>query len=48
MSGTNASVVQGLSNAKLDALVEIMFLAAAADGEFSSIEQKHFYKASSR
>ena len=42
MSATNASVVQGLSNAKLDALVEMMFLAASADGEFSDVERKHF------
>src|SRR5258706_16455779 len=42
MSGTNASVVQGLSNAKLDALVEMMFLAASADGDFSDVERKHF------
>jgi len=42
MSATNAAVVQGLSNAKLDALVEIMFLAASADGEFSDVERKHF------
>jgi tellurite resistance protein len=44
MSGTNASVVQGLSNAKLDALVEMMFLAASADGEFSDVERKHFLR----
>jgi tellurite resistance protein len=42
MSGTNASVVQGLSNAKLEALVEMMFLAASADGDFSDVERKHF------
>lgn len=42
MSGTNASVVQGLSNAKLEALVEIMFLAASADGDFSDLERQHF------
>jgi tellurite resistance protein len=42
MSGSNAGVVQGLSSAKLDALVEIMFLAASADGEFSDGERKHF------
>jgi tellurite resistance protein len=42
MSGSNAGVVQGLSSAKLDALVEIMFLAASADGEFSDVERKHF------
>jgi tellurite resistance protein len=41
MSG-NASVVQGLSNAKLDALVEMMFLAASADGDFSDVERSHF------
>lgn len=41
MSG-NASVVQGLSNAKLDALVEMMFLAASADGDFSDVERAHF------
>lgn len=44
MSATNASVVQGLSNAKLDALVEMMFLAASADGEFSAVERRHFLR----
>lgn len=29
---------------KLEALVEMMFLAASADGEFSDEEQKHFRK----
>lgn len=43
MSGS-ASVVQGLSNAKLDALVEMMFLAASADGDFSDVERAHFLK----
>ena len=38
----NASVVQGLSSAKLDALVEMMFLAASADGDFSDVERQHF------
>lgn len=42
MSGSNASVVSGLSNAKLEALVEMMFLAASADGDFSDVEQQHF------
>jgi uncharacterized tellurite resistance protein B-like protein len=42
MSGNSASVVQGLSNAKLEALVEMMFLAASADGDFSDVERKHF------
>jgi uncharacterized tellurite resistance protein B-like protein len=41
MSDT-ASVVQGLSSAKLDALVEMMFLAASADGDFSEVERRHF------
>ena len=41
MSG-NASVVQGLSSAKLEALVEMMFLAASADGDFSDVERRHF------
>jgi uncharacterized tellurite resistance protein B-like protein len=44
MSGPNASVVQGLSSAKLDALVEMMFLAASADGEFSDVEREHFLR----
>ncbi|HVY28761.1 MAG TPA: tellurite resistance TerB family protein [Polyangiaceae bacterium] len=42
MSGTNAAVLQGLPGAKLEALVEIMFLAASADGEFSEVEHQHF------
>ena len=44
MSGTDANMVQGLSSAKLDALVEMMFLAASADGEFSDVERAHFLK----
>ncbi len=42
MSATNASVISGLSNAKLEALVEMMFLAASADGDFSDVERQHF------
>jgi tellurite resistance protein len=42
MSGSNASVVQGLSGTKLEALVEMMFLAASADGDFSDVERQHF------
>jgi tellurite resistance protein len=38
----NAAVLQGLPGAKLEALVEIMFLAASADGEFSEVEHQHF------
>lgn len=44
MSGTDATMVQGLSNAKLEALVEMMFLAASADGDFSDVEREHFLK----
>lgn len=44
MSGTDANMVQGLSNAKLEALVEMMFLAASADGDFSDVERAHFLK----
>ena len=42
MSGIDGSAVRGLSNAKLEALVEMMFLAASADGEFSAVERDHF------
>jgi uncharacterized tellurite resistance protein B-like protein len=42
MSGIDGSAVRGLSSAKLEALVEMMFLAASADGEFSEIERQHF------
>src|SRR5688572_21611364 len=44
MSGIDARAVQGLSDSKLDALVELMFLAASADGEFSDVERQHFLK----
>lgn len=44
MSGTDANMVMGLSNAKLEALVEMMFLAASADGDFSDVERAHFMK----
>ena len=41
MSGND---LQALGEAKLEALVEVMFLAAFADGEFSSVERAHFLK----
>jgi uncharacterized tellurite resistance protein B-like protein len=44
MSGIDASAVKGLSDAKLEALVEMMFLAASADGDFSDVERQHFLK----
>ncbi len=36
--------LQALGEAKLEALVEVMFLAAQADGEFSVVERAHFLK----
>jgi tellurite resistance protein len=44
MSGNGPSVVHGMSSAKLDALVEMMFLAASADGDFSEVERAHFLR----
>jgi uncharacterized tellurite resistance protein B-like protein len=41
MSGTD---LQSLGDAKLEALVEVMFLAASADGDFSDVEREHFVK----
>jgi tellurite resistance protein len=41
MSGIS-NEVRALGDAKLEALIEIMFLAASADGDFSDIERKHF------
>jgi len=35
---------QALGEAKLEALIEAMYLAAAADGEFSPVERAHFLK----
>lgn len=42
MSGIDGSGISGLSDAKLEALVEMMYLAAAADGEFSEVERRNF------
>jgi tellurite resistance protein len=42
MGSVDTGVVKGLTDAKLEALVEIMFLAAASDEEFSEVERKHF------
>jgi len=42
MNGTDASTVQGLSTDMLEALVELMFLAASADGDFSEVERAYF------
>jgi len=42
MSGIEAKQLRELSDPKLEALVEMMFLAASADGEFSDVERTHF------
>ena len=41
MSGTD---FQTLGDTKLEALVEVMFLAASADDDFSDVEREHFVK----
>jgi len=41
MSGND---LQALGERKLEAIVELMFLAASADGEFSPVERAHFLK----
>jgi tellurite resistance protein len=41
MSGND---LRALGETKLEALVEVMFLAAAADGDFSDVELEHFLK----
>jgi tellurite resistance protein len=41
MSGTD---LQSLGDTKLEALVEVMFLAASADDDFSDVEREHFVK----
>jgi uncharacterized tellurite resistance protein B-like protein len=41
MSGTE---LQSLGDTKLEALVEVMFLAASADDDFSDVEREHFVK----
>ena len=40
----NGNDFQALGEAKLEALVEAMYLAASADGEFSTVERAHFLK----
>jgi uncharacterized tellurite resistance protein B-like protein len=43
MSGISSDV-RALGDAKVEALVEVMFLAASADGDFSDVEREHFLK----
>ena len=38
------SAAKGLAEDKLEALIEMMFLAASSDGEFSDVEREHFAK----
>ncbi len=42
MGTIDMSAAHDLAPPKLEALIEIMFLAASADGEFSEVEQEHF------
>jgi tellurite resistance protein len=42
MSRIDKSELHGLGEDKLEALVEMMYLAASADGEFSNEELSHF------
>lgn len=42
MSGIDTSSVRGLPPPELEALIEVMYLAAAADGEFAPEERKQF------
>ncbi len=44
MSAIDTSAVSNLSDDKLEALIEMMVLAASADGEFSDEERAHFEK----
>jgi uncharacterized tellurite resistance protein B-like protein len=39
----DTSAIKGLAHPKLEALVEMMFLAACADGDFSDVEHEAFY-----
>lgn len=44
MSRIEMTAAQGLPAPKLEALIEMMFLAAFADGEFSDLEHEHFVR----
>src|ERR1700759_3445246 len=43
MSGLSSDI-RALGDARLEALVEVMLLAASADGDFSDVERAHFVK----
>ena len=40
----DTSAAKGLTDDKLEALIEMMFLAASSDGEFSDVEREQFAK----
>jgi len=42
MSSTTSDYLRTFDDPKLEAIVETMFLAAYADGEFSDVERAHF------
>ena len=42
MGSIDMTAAHDLPPPKLEALIEMMFLAASADGEFSDVEQQHF------
>jgi uncharacterized tellurite resistance protein B-like protein len=42
MGSIDMTAAQDLPPPKLEALIEMMYLAASADGEFSDVEQEHF------
>lgn len=44
MRDTDPAFVRDLGDQKIQALIEMMFLAATADGELSSAEQREFVK----
>jgi tellurite resistance protein len=44
MSVTNPPSVHTFDEPKLEALVDLMYLAASADGEFSDEERRHFLR----
>jgi len=48
MEDPGEDVTRGLDEPKLEALVEAMYLAAYADGDFSDIERAHFSRSVDR
>jgi tellurite resistance protein len=48
MRNTDPAFVRDLSNEKIEALIEIMYLAATADGELGAAEQKRFTESAER